>query len=682
MIVGYQNPFPHGKPALPRALDGEQNWLCLISILFMTLLAMPAIASDRPLILSGPVNIEMTGQHFEYVLDTGWNYAVQDFVGPSAIAMQPMPGTVPDFGYTAARIWLRLDLVNHTADIDQWRFFVHANFTQQIAIYRVAPDGTIATLLDLTTDSPFSARPVDYPQMVAPFELRPGSAATIIVAYYSQGSSRISISIETGESFVVQTRAQEAKSYAFYGMMLVLAAMASVALLVLRQPVLAAYVGYVLSVLIYVAHADGVAFQYLWPNQPQFNSMASVIAGSSVMVFGGLFATMILQTKRFHPVMHRVILALIGSVLVLDAAFWIPAPQLLKQFLVVMISVSTLTYMTTSILAARKRFRVVRFYLFAWLASLIPASLFTARHAFGFEPTFITLYDTVRLALIFDALMMGLAVFDGYNQQRREALEGMLAHAQRNLALGERLAVLEDLYENVKSTARQREESVKDTVHDLRQPMQALRLSLRHMFNPYAERSPDIEQVEMALSYMEKLVADRLTTNPQAVPASGALLDGRGAQSDQGEPGLHAVLRGVTNMFTAEAEAKGLKLRLLLATADADIAAYPLMRAVANLVSNAIKYTTQGRILVALRPEGQGHRIEIHDTGPGLSGAAFERALLRNERLERDRSSAEGDGLGLAVVKEIAEANGWRLDSCAGRQTGASIRLYLPARSS
>jgi two-component system, sensor histidine kinase LadS len=108
------------------------------------------------------------------------------------------------------------------------------------------------------------------------------------------------------------------------------------------------------------------------------------------------------------------------------------------------------------------------------------------------------------------------------------------------------------------------------------------------------------------------------------------------------------------------------------------VAAYPLMRVVANLVSNAIKYTREGRILIGLRRSGSGHRIEVHDTGPGLSGAAFEQALVRNQRLERDRSAAEGSGLGLAVVKEIAEANDWAITSCVGRRTGASIRVELP----
>jgi hypothetical protein len=55
----------------------------------------------------------------------------------------------------------------------------------------------------------------------------------------------------------------------------------------------------------------------------------------------------------------------------------------------------------------------------------------------------------------------------------------------------------------------------------------------------------------------------------------------------------------------------------------------------------------------------------------------FERALMRNERLERDLTAAEGSRFGLAVVKEIATARGWVLTSCASRRSGASIRLEL-----
>jgi len=689
VIVCDQDPFLHRSARDPFANGIWLRCVWLVFALVMTLPHAPSYAAaPAPLILTGPADIEALGRHFEYTTDPDWQMTVGDFSGPSGVEMRPLPGPIPDFGYTPARIWLRLNVLNETPDIGSWRFFVHANFTQQIAIYRIGLDGTVTTILDLDEDTPFDARPINYPQMVAPFDLAPGEAATLLVSYYSQGASRLSMSVETPESFAAQARVTEAKSYVFYGMMLVMIALATVALLVLRQPVFAAYAGYLLSVFIYVAHADGMAFQYIWPNFPRFNSMASVVAGSGVMVFGGLFAITFLQTRRYHPILYRVLLAVVASVLAVDVILWATDPQLLKRLLVLMISVCTLTFVTSGVVAARTRFREVRFYLFAWLAGLMPACLFTARYAFGFEPTFITTYDAIRLALLFDALMMGLAIFDRYNHLRQSAMEETLAHAQRNLALSQRLALLEESYQQVSATARLREESVKDTVHDLRQPMHALRLSLRQMFSAEASKATDAGQIESALGYMEKLVAERLADQPRksgppstaaaAKPDISAATPSTGTET-AAEPGLYAVMQGIADMFASEATAKGLGMRLVLAAPDAKVAAYPLMRVLANLVSNAIKYTREGRILVALRRHGAGHRIEVHDTGPGLSGAAFQRALLRNERLERDREAAEGSGLGLAVVKEIVDANDWRLTSCAGRRTGASIRLDLAA---
>jgi len=89
---------------------------------------------------------------------------------------------------------------------------------------------------------------------------------------------------------------------------------------------------------------------------------------------------------------------------------------------------------------------------------------------------------------------------------------------------------------------------------------------------------------------VDRVAADN---RPQAAPAVAAA---------PGEPGRHAVLRGVAEMFTPEAAAKGLGLDLVLAAPDGPVAAYPLMRVLANIVSNAIKYTPAGRVQFTGKP--------------------------------------------------------------------------------
>jgi two-component system, sensor histidine kinase LadS len=609
-------------------------------------------------------------------MDPDWDMTVTSLSDPAVTQWQPLPETGVDFGYTKARIWLRLAVENQSANTDDWRLFVHANFFPTLQVWQIRDDGTQVALMDLHPDSPFSARPIAAPQTVAPFTLAPGQAATLIVAYSSQGSSRTAISIETATSFAALSAVSIAKTYTFYGMFLALLAVTSIALVVLRQVLHAVYAAYVGGLALYIAHIDGTTFQHLWPSFPGLNNMASVVLGTVVMVAAALFAIIYLQTRLHHPVMHRVLIGMIGVILSFVAVLWVYDPQILKQVMVVFLPLNALVIVTAAIVAAWSRFDDVRFFLFAWLAALSPAVLFMARHVFAFESGIVPTYDAVRAALVFDAYMMGLAAIDQLRRSRERALAESLAMAQRNLMLGERLAVLDQSYEILASQARLREEDVKDAVHDLRQPMHALRLSMRQRFVD-GNTGQDSSQFEAALAYMEQLVADRLATRPEGTTevAPAPVAETRQAI----EPGLHEVLRGVAEMFTPEAKAKGLTLTLRLAAPDGPVAAYPLMRALANLVSNAIKYTREGRVLITLRPSGGGWRVEVHDTGPGLNTAEFAQVLQRNARLDRDRPEAEGSGLGLAIVQDIVATQGWTLTACPRRRTGASILLKVPA---
>jgi two-component system, OmpR family, sensor kinase len=107
-----------------------------------------------------------------------------------------------------------------------------------------------------------------------------------------------------------------------------------------------------------------------------------------------------------------------------------------------------------------------------------------------------------------------------------------------------------------------------------------------------------------------------------------------------------------------------------------------LAQALRNLVANAIEHTADGDGLVRLRVEelrGGWIRFVVEDDGPGIDADQRERVFDRFHRTDaaRDRASG-GAGLGLAIVRAIAEAHGGRVAATAGIDGGARIELELP----
>ncbi len=114
--------------------------------------------------------------------------------------------------------------------------------------------------------------------------------------------------------------------------------------------------------------------------------------------------------------------------------------------------------------------------------------------------------------------------------------------------------------------------------------------------------------------------------------------------------------------------------------ADADL----LARAVTNLVANAIKYSpAQTEVMVELRAdihiEGGGLRIEVADRGPGIPAEARDRVFEKFYRVPRlADADVPGTGLGLALVREIAELHGGRVTVESEPGVGSTFTLRLP----
>ncbi|MFP3999343.1 MAG: sensor histidine kinase, partial [Desulfobacterales bacterium] len=101
---------------------------------------------------------------------------------------------------------------------------------------------------------------------------------------------------------------------------------------------------------------------------------------------------------------------------------------------------------------------------------------------------------------------------------------------------------------------------------------------------------------------------------------------------------------------------------------------------IANLVSNAIRYTPEGgRVSVSVREEGGYAVLEVADTGYGIPEEEQERIFQRFYRVKNDQTRyISGTGLGLAIVKSIAEAHKGLVQVESRLKEGSVFRVYLP----
>lgn len=209
--------------------------------------------------------------------------------------------------------------------------------------------------------------------------------------------------------------------------------------------------------------------------------------------------------------------------------------------------------------------------------------------------------------------------------------------------------------------------------HDLRNPLNTIVLAAETLKDPDlpAEiRTRGLGAITRAAQRMNRMISDLLDVN--------SLEAGRLALDLVPQDPL-SVLDEVMDLFAPQAATRGLALvkeaaaGLPLVRGDR----HRLVQALANLVSNALKATTQGSVTIRAEPRGQECVFTVSDTGPGIPEAA--RANIFAPYWRSERSSYKGTGLGLAIVKGIVDGHNGRvwLESTPG--AGATFRFSIPA---
>jgi two-component system OmpR family sensor kinase len=232
---------------------------------------------------------------------------------------------------------------------------------------------------------------------------------------------------------------------------------------------------------------------------------------------------------------------------------------------------------------------------------------------------------------------------------------------------------LNEMLDRLRRSFERERRFVADASHELRTPIAVVKTELEGALRT-GDYGPQVR--EALLAAIEE--CDHLAQLAQDLLVIARAGDGQ-LPVRREDLAVGPLLEGVREGFADRAGQQGRALRVD-APDDLRLSADPLRvrQALGNLVDNALRHG-EGDIVVGARSASGGVQLHVADQGPGFGPDIAERAFERFARSDSARTRG-GTGLGMAIVRAVAEAHGGWAAIAPG--AGATVRMWLPCESS
>jgi signal transduction histidine kinase/CheY-like chemotaxis protein len=236
-------------------------------------------------------------------------------------------------------------------------------------------------------------------------------------------------------------------------------------------------------------------------------------------------------------------------------------------------------------------------------------------------------------------------------------------------AILEREARLQDAWKSAELANRAKSSFLAAASHDLRQPLQTLKFLQAALgpHHPSGEARSLVVEIGRSLDTMTSILSSLLDVNR---------LESGNLRPSVSEFSLKEIFEPLAGDFGAPVQERGLRLCIVRSGLIIRSDRRMLAEMIRNLLSNAVRYTDRGRILLGCRRTGDNVHIEVWDSGVGITEDQLPHIF--NEYYQgTDGAERGGFGLGLAIVKRLGEILGHRVEvrSIPGKGTRFFIEV-------
>lgn len=587
-------------------------------------------------------------------------------------AFRTGPDGVPSFGFTAAAIWIRIQLSSPRGD-EQWLLEVEEPLLHQVDVFvGDAGPGPPAHFASGRM-RPFAERVIKHRRLVFPLSLDQ-SPSVVYVRLASRDNLLAPLKLWPRDEFWRDALREQTALGLFYGSILALIAYNLFLLLSLRDANYAFYILYAASFAALQATIDGALFEWLPTLGEWWKRRAPLFSGLSAGFWMLLFLYGFLQMRTTPRWLRWPGWLAIGAVLTLFGLSFVDAwlPFVSRQANTLS-SVTVFYALACAAIRTATGYKPARFFLLGWV--LLFSGVFGAGLVnLGYIPITTVTTNLMRIGFVAELVLFSFALADRINLLREEkdkADRRILEQEQRTAA--ELEALVRQRTEQLSVAVATRDKFFSTIAHDLRGPIGAMSMLL--------DAAAEDGHVD------DSLLAGLQRTARNSYVLLEELLTW--ARSQRGEIlcrpapcSLRELIDEAIALLRTQAEAKQIEIvsdSLVdsLLFVDRSMIATVLR----NLLNNAIKFTPRGgKVRFDSRSDAEFAAIEVVDSGIGMSAERAE-GLFQIERRSAPSPGTEGEsgsGLGLILCREFVAKNGGEIGARCAPGAGCTFWFTAP----
>ena len=269
-------------------------------------------------------------------------------------------------------------------------------------------------------------------------------------------------------------------------------------------------------------------------------------------------------------------------------------------------------------------------------------------------------------------------------RSRDAALEAALSAARKDAETSAELLQMERDYAKAREIAAKGARTLSTASHDIKQPLASLRAELDALKGNALTVSV-IDRLSVIVDHMAGLTEDmsrtaraEASTEKQLPQRDGDIESNLSNGQTENFPAT-LILDTLVRMFDREARIHGAALKVVESSTVFAASPTAVLRIGANLVTNAIQHAEASKILIGVKRSGDMAALIVADNGKGFeegfghSGDAFASGVKG--------AASKGEGLGLSIVKEIADENGYALQLRTLGNRGSIFTVRIPVET-